>query len=161
MFSVVDENVLIVANDLTRSSLGVAIRCPEASPDCQLCAANELARLSRDGGLILDAGSEFFDKYRSCASMAGQPGVADAFLKVVFERGYDPNWCSRVTIQNNEIYLLPLEILASGFDRDDLCWLAGAYNSAEPAEILNAVDSDYQEWTECIAHAGIIVRELC
>jgi hypothetical protein len=111
--------------------------------------------------VILDDGREFFDKYRSCASMAGQPGVADAFLKLVFERGYDPDWCSRVSIREGELYRLPAEILACGFDRDDLCWLAAAYNSPEPAEVLNAVDSDYAEWGQQIADAGIAVRQIC
>lgn len=121
----------------------------------------ELSRLARDRGLILDAGTEFFDKYRSCASRSGQPGVADAFLKLMFERGYDPDWCSRVTIRDGELYLLPAAVLASGFDRDDLCWLAAAYNSPGPAEVLNAVDSDYMEWAEVIADAGLAIRELC
>jgi hypothetical protein len=161
MLSVVDENVVVVANDLSRISLGAAPTCPEASENCRVAAADELARLARDGGLVLDAESEFFDKYRACASMAGQPGIADVFVKLVFERGYDPAWCCRVKIRNAADYILPQAILDSGFDRDDLCWLAAAHNCGEEAEVLNAVDSDYAEWSDEIAAAGIAVREIC
>lgn len=159
--AVVDENLLIVANDLTRRSRGVAVCCPEANDECRLNAVNELTRLVRMGGVILDIDDIFFTKYRSCSSMAGQPGVGDAFLKVVFERGYDPNWATRVLIVEGELYRLPEIILSSGFDRDDLCWLSAAYNSPQPSEVLNAVDSDYREWAEVISDAGISVREIC
>lgn len=161
MISIVDENVLVVANDLTRRSLGLHPICPEASDDCGLKCADALTELIENGIVGLDEGSEVFDKYKSHCSFSGQPGVGDAFLRAVFERGYIPNWARRINIRLDSDINLPGSFLQCGFDNDDYVWIALAYNAGEPAKILNAVDSDYSIHHSDCASIGVLVEELC
>lgn len=161
MADIFDENVLIVANDLSRASQGIEVLCPEASDHCRLACAERLQIAAATGGVGLDDGTEYFDKYRSHCAFEGQPGVGDAFLRVVFERGYT-EWAERIRIrdESNE-FLLPAAILSSKFDPDDFLWLAGVLNAKSPSQIVNAVDSDYREHAALLAAHGIEVDELC
>lgn len=157
----IDENVLVVANDLSRLSRNLDPICPEASDACRLASADFLQSALASGFVILDTRSEYFDKYRAHCSLEGQPGVGDMFLQMVFARGYT-DWAHRVEIRgDNGSYCLPEEILQSGFDNDDFLWLAGALNAEQPASVVNAVDSDYGEHTELLNSNGVTVVELC
>lgn len=161
MPAVVDENVLVVANDLSRLSRGLEPLCPEASEECRIACAEELYRLVEKGNVVLDGGSEYFDKYRAHCSLQGQPGVGDTFLRSVFERGYTP-WATRVAIRDEQgNYTIPQEIMDSSFDRDDLPWLAGCHRGPPRTSLINAVDSDYAEHADLLRKHKIVVREVC
>jgi len=161
MLRVVDENVLVVANDLTKETLGLATSFPDASEDCRISCAEYLHDIVKNGRIILDSDSEYFDKYRSHASLSGQPGVGDVFLRMVYERGYVTSWATRITIRNGDDYLLPDSFKSSPFDNDDYLWVAGAYNSTSPSEIANACDSDYDECVDDLNAIGVRVNQLC
>lgn len=161
MLDVFDENVLVVANDLSRVSRGLAPVCADASDECRLRCADALIDAIERRRVILDNEAEYFDKYRAHCSMHGQPGIGDAFLRAIYERGYT-DWIVRVDISDGAGgYRLPAEVVASTFDRDDLLWLAGAVNAPSKAHVVNAVDSDYREHEELLRRNGISVRELC
>jgi hypothetical protein len=161
VIKVVDENVLIVANDLTRRSAGLEPECPEADDACGLRCADALVELTESGQVGLDEGTEVFDKYRSHCNFSGQPGIGDAFLRAVFERGYDPTWAKRVEVRNEHGLIIPEQLEQSGFDNDDYIWVAVSLNCGEPSTILNAVDSDYNIWRDLLKDLGVNVTELC
>ena len=161
MLRVVDENVLVVANDLTKESLGLPTSFPDASEECRIACAEYLRNIVENGRIILDSESEYFDKYRNHASFSGQPGVGDMFLRIVYERGYVSSWATRIPIRDEKDYLLPASFKSSTFDNDDYLWVAGAYNSTSPAEIANACDSDYDECSAELNAIGIRVNQLC
>lgn len=119
MLKVVDENVIVVANDLTRLSLGLEIRCADATEECRISCVEALEGIIGRGEIVLDDGSEFLEKYKSHATFAGQPGIGDAFLRFVYERGYDTKWVTRVRIRADGSYLLPTAFTQSGFHDDD------------------------------------------
>lgn len=161
MTSVVDENVLIVANDLTRRSQGLAPLCPEADDDCGIACADALYDLIENGRVGLDDGSEILEKYKQHCSFSGQPGVGDAFMRAVFERGYDDSWAERVSVRANGNFKLPESFLSCGFDNDDHLWIAVAHNASVTASVLNAVDSDYQIHAEELGKLDLTIVQLC
>lgn len=161
MTIVVDENVLIIANDLTRRSLGLEPLCPDANEDCGISCAEALLSLIENGRVGLDDGSEVLDKYKSHCSFSGQPGVGDTFLRAVFERGYVESWAERVIIRENGAIRLPNSFLNCGFDNDDHVWVAIAHNSSEKAKILNAADSDYRIHAGDLSVLNLEIVELC
>lgn len=161
MLRVVDENVLVVANDLTLVSLNRPVRCVGASDECRINCVRALEELIEGGGLILDDRSEYLEKYAAHANFSGQPGIGDAFMRLVYERGYDPGWATRVVIRNEAGYIIPQIFMDCGFHDDDFLWVAGAFNAPEEAEILNACDSDYFEHAADLAALPVSVRELC
>lgn len=161
MLDVFDENVLVVANDLSRISAGLEPISDGTSDDCRVKCAERLMKAIRTGKVVLDAGSEYFDKYRAHCSMQGQPGVGDAFVRLVYERGYT-DWAQRVEIRTGDGTIrLPPEITGSGFDNDDYLWIAGALNCPKKACVVNAVDADYHEHAELLNNNGLIVDQLC
>lgn len=161
MYVAIDENVLVVANDLSRVSQNLPPICPDAGDECRLVSAEFLRNAVSMGNVILDANSEYFDKYRAHCSMQGQPGVGDMFLRAVFERGYT-DWAHRVDIRTAAgNYALPHSILSSSFDNDDYLWLAGALNADQPASVVNAVDSDYQDHAALLSENRFTIVELC
>lgn len=102
------------------------------------------------------------DKYKAHASFKGQPGVGDAFLRFVYEKGYDAAAVTRVDIRNGDgTWRLPANFLICGFDDDDLLWVSAAHNSPKPSQILNACDSDYDEHAAALAAIPVSVSELC
>ena len=113
------------------------------------------------GRIGLDDGSEVLEKYGAHCDFSGQAGIGDLFLRSVYQRGYDSQWAIRVPVRNGEDYALPQEFVASGFDNDDFLWVAIAYNAPAEAEIVNAVDSDYTEFTDAFDAIGVSVREIC
>lgn len=161
MLKVFDENVIIVANDLTRLSLGSEPICPQANEACRIAAVDALSNVISRGGLVLDSGSEYLEKYRLAGSLSGQPGIGDAFVRAVFQKGYNPDWATRVEIRDGDNYVLPEGFEAIGFDEDDHLWIAGAHKAGKTSRIVNAVDSDYTEAQVALEAFGIKVLELC
>lgn len=161
MASVVDESVLVIANDLTRISLGLIPRTPQADENCRLACVAFLENLMENGSIVIDDGTEFLEKYKAHCSFSGQPGIGDAFFRAVFERGYDPTWVDRVTIAEGGNYLLPDGFLNSGFHNDDFLWVSAAYNGPVGTHIANGCDSDYGEFAGAITAIGVEVVEVC
>ena len=158
---VVDENVLVVANDLTRLSRGLIAISPQVSGECQLACVTFIEELMTNDTIVIDDGTLFLEKYKSHCSFSGQPGIGDAFLRAVFERGYSNDWVTRVTIVDGEGFRLPAAFLGCGFDNDDMLWIAAAFNGPLDTMVANACDSDYQDFEATIAGIGVAVLEIC
>ena len=156
----IDENVIAVANDVARVDRGDQPNCPQADDACRLACVTFLASARRDGKVIVDGADVVFSYYRRKASLSGQPGSGDAFLKALFQVMYDPDHIVRVDLAPAPTFGLPAAFVQSGFDPDDFIYVALA--AARPNSIIiNAVDSDYQIHAAQIAAVPADVRELC
>jgi hypothetical protein len=101
-----------------------------------------------------------FAYYRRRASLSGQPGSGDIFLRELFQVSYDPSCTIRVELLAPPSYGLPNAFVTCGFDADDLIYvaLAGAH---PPSAVVNAVDSDYSIHAAQLASIPVQVQELC
>jgi hypothetical protein len=156
----IDENVIAVANDIGRSLQGLALLCPEADDDCRLACIEALQRAIRSEIVLLDDQDLVLSYYRRKASMSGQPGSGDAFLMAVYQNSYNPERVLRIGLPEEHGRGLPESFVQCGFDADDMIYLALARN-APPAQVLNAVDSDYTEFAVQIEELGVSVVQLC
>jgi hypothetical protein len=110
--AVVDTNVLIVANEGSE----------HATPECVLASIDALSAVRRSGLVALDDQFLILDEYRSYASLGGQPGVGDGFLRHLYDNLYNGAVCRLVTITSIEegsFAEFPLDQRLARFDRDD------------------------------------------
>jgi hypothetical protein len=152
--AVVDTNVLIVANEGSE----------QATPECVLASVNALSALRRSGLVALDDQFLILDEYRSHASLGGQPGVGDGFLRHLYDNLYNGAVCRVVTItriEDGSFVEFPSDQRLATFDRDDRKFVAVALCCEPIAEILNATDTDWWNHQEALAVNGIDVRFLC
>jgi len=110
--------------------------------------------------VLLDDGDIVFKYYRRKASMSGQPGTGDLFLRELYQAAYGGRTVRRVKLSAAPTFGLPLDFTTSGFDIDDMIYVALA-RAASPSEIVNAADSDYREAANALNNLGVAIRELC
>lgn len=156
----IDENVIAVANDAGRVSRGEQLLCPQADDECRLACIEALYEATQTGTVLLDDAGLILTYYRRKASMSGQPGTGDAFLMSVYRNSYNPHRVQRVSLPQVHGWGLPQAFVDSGFDTDDMIYIALA-DAAPPARVINAVDSDYTEFGGAIAGLGVEVLQLC
>ena len=152
--AVVDTNVLIVANQAA----------DHASPDCVVASIDALSALRRSGVVALDDQFLILDEYRGRASLAGQPGVGDAFLRHLYDNLYNETACRLVTltsIEGDSFAEFPADQRLATFDRDDRKFVAVAAGCNPPAVVLNATDTDWWHHREVLEENGVRVRFLC
>lgn len=157
---VVDENVTIVANDQARPQP----KAPQADLVCRLACIRALRAVVRAGVVIIDDEGEVLALYRKYLSGSGQPGVGDAFLKHLSDHQFDRRKVRRIALTRNddrEFEEFPMDSRLRTFDRADRIFVALAVAAPENPVVLNAVDSDYDEYAEALAAEGVRVRELC
>lgn len=151
---VVDTNVLVVANQASDN----------ASIDCIEACVNALSQLKNDGIVAVDDKNLILDEYRRRASLAGQPGLGDAFLRHVYDNLYNVLMCIQisVTVQHDEKILeFPSDNRLKGFDKDDQKFVAVSLGCDPHAVILNAVDNDWWDYRDVFRDMGVPVTFLC
>lgn len=164
-FRVIDENVLIVANDISRILRDVDPLCPEADDDCRAaaldflenCAKARLKILVDDAGLVIE-------KYRSRMSGSGQPGSGDAIFRYIIENQYADSGVVRVTLttaDDGSFAEFPADEELTNFDRSDRIFVAISAAGPKPNRIVNCIDSDWSESSTALQRVGIQVEELC
>lgn len=155
---IIDTNVLIVANR----------KAEHASLKCTLACIQALEGVCRTGIVVLDTGDAIFDEYRKYASLSGQPGVGDAFLKWLLTYKHTPERCRLVPITEDEQWgyvEFPHVDALQGFDRSDRKFVAVAlaherdYQCIPP--IQNATDSDWWQYRHVFASHGIHIKFIC
>ncbi len=156
----IDENVLAVANDISRSARGEAVLCAQAGDSCRLACVDFLNHAIRHGTILIDSNGLVLSYYRRKASMSGQPGSADAFLKELHLRSYSGDVVRQIDIDPPPEFGLPTGFINSGFDADDRIYVALA-KSIQDGTVVNAVDSDYSIFQEDLKKLGVPIRELC
>lgn len=156
----IDENVIAVANDISRILRSENPVCPQATDICRLASVELLEQAINSNRVLIDMGDKVLSYYRRKASMSGQPGSGDAFLMALYQQSYDPERVIRVEVPDEEGCGLPVDFVRCGFDIDDMVYIALA-RSSPPAELINAVDSDYAIFSHAIQELGVTVREIC
>ncbi len=153
---VVDSNVPHVACGLT----------PEAGAACNHACVQRLARIMRDGGLLLDADGLILHEYLRKLGFAGKPGAGRAFVKWAYDNQFNDGLCRRVPITRTDdgwrrFAEFPDDNALRGFDVSDQKFVAVALASDEDPPILNAVDSDWWNYGPALARHGVVVENLC
>lgn len=153
---VIDVNVPVVCNG----------QSPQANRQCGLECIRRLRRARETGRICIDDGDEILAEYRAKLSMSGQPGAGDEFMREVHMRQHNTRFVERVPVtparDHRRVYEeFPADPDLVDFDRNDRKYVAVALASDENPEILNAVDSDYQEAQAALRRNGVRVRELC
>lgn len=139
--------MLVVANQ----------RSPQASLDCVAACVDYLEE-AQSGVVLFDSNEEAFLEYRAKCSLAGQPGVGDAFLRWFHSARWNPQFGERIEVPPPASQHVPQSL--AGFDRSDHKWVA-IYLLGGGDEVVNAVDSDWSNHATEMQAEGINVRELC
>ena len=151
---VVDLNVAIVAN---------GNKSPQADAVCQLACIHSLIKV-RQNLICLDDGDHILCEYRRHLSPSGQPGVGDEFMYWLCENQYTVDTCERVPIHEHQergFDEFPDDLALQAFDPSDRKYVAVALASKNHPTILNAVDSDWQDFDEALKKHGVVVEVLC
>lgn len=142
---VVDTNVLAVAN-------GFADHLPDSARiECE----RFLLDLYRSGIVHIDSLNLIFDEYFRYASRAGQPGVADAFAKYLWDQQSNPSCCLKIEItpidgdvlRFRETDGLPF---VDTMDPADRKFVAVAFNSPTPKPAICDASDNY-DWDNIAA----------
>lgn len=156
---ILDTNVPVTANlaiDLDAiqdaDTLHCVLRCIEA-----------VEHVMKHGGLVLDAGGEIFDEYRSNLSLVGQPGVGDRFMKWVHLNRWSFPEGDRIPLKKIDSFYVDFPQVPGldEFDPSDRKFVALAYVHPAKPHILQATDSKWWGWKEALKTAGITVHFLC
>ena len=151
---IVDTNVPIVASG----------ESPQASQDCQYACRHKLRAIMESSILLLDDSHLILQEYRRNLSMAGKPGVGDAFFRWLWNNQANPQHCRAVPITpdpNREFAEFPDAPALTDFDRSDRKFVAVAIASKTTPEILNAADTDWRQHRAALLQHGIRVTFLC
>jgi hypothetical protein len=154
MTFVVDTNVIAVANLLAT----------HATPQCVLRCVERLTKISRGERIALDTNDEILNEYFRKASRAGQPGAGDAFAKWVFDNQWNVTHCDLIEItplSDGSYREFPTDPRLARFDLNDRKFVAVSIVHSERPPILNAVDSDWDEFLRPLAESGVVVHGLC
>jgi hypothetical protein len=160
---IIDENVAIVANDVTRISTGRPPLTRQADDKCRLATIRRVRQVISKETVIVDSSDLVMRGYRRHLSGKGQPGVGDAFLRWVSDHLYDSTRVRQVPLTSDEdgqFSAFPSDPDLRSFDRADRVFVALAIESGD-AVIVNAVDSDYRLHQSGLDRFGVRVEELC
>lgn len=147
---VVDTNVAIVANG----------RETHADRRCQLACIVELERVVSEGVVAVDETGFILGEYQGYLNHSGQPGVGDVFFKHINNHLYQDRRVRRVPVTPSDDDRKGFEELPeNSFDRSDRVFLAVAI--VGEATVLNATDSDWDEYAGLMDELGVSVNQLC
>jgi hypothetical protein len=149
VWRVFDENVLVVANG----------RSDQADRECVAAAIDEILAAQESGRVVFCY--DFLAKYASHCSHAGQPGVGDQFFVWLRDHAAELDQVEIEWDAEGSPTAFPLDPALAPFDFDDRIWVAGVLAAAQPACVVNCVDSDYSQFADELSAAGVAVKELC
>lgn len=137
---IIDTNVLIAANGRD---------CPQVTPQCQWSAVKYLQHIQQQGQIVIDGQWLILREYQHKVNPQGQPGVGDAFLKWILTNLANPDRCQQVNItpENGSFREFPDQPDLKSFDPSDRKFVAIALQCSENPPIINAVDSDWLEYS--------------
>jgi len=153
---VVDVNIAIVANG----------RSSHADVGCISACVAALINIHDNGKIVLDDGMKILYEYMAQLSMAGQPGIGDAFMRWVWEHQAVDSRCERVFLKPNPddpdgFLEFPTDPDLRTFDPSDRKYVVVALGSRARPVVLNAVDTDWWEHRVALTKNGIHLRFLC
>jgi len=150
MSSVIDTNVLIVANG----------NSGHASIDCEL-ACIDLLEKTTALAIVIDENTLIMSEYQKHCSHKGAPGVGDMFFKYLHDNQHDPS-SSILQVKINPIPDVKRsfsELPENEFDLSDRKFLATAV--AANAEVINSTDSDWEEQSGLMQQLDVTISQLC
>lgn len=153
---IIDTNVLAVANG----------KAEQAGVDCVMSCISALESARRESVMIVDSGYRIFDEYRRHASLSGQPGLGDMFLKWLWNNQANQTHCKQVEItpsstNPDDFEEFPADIRLASFDRSDRKFVAVALASHESPTVLNATDSDWWNFRTPLEENGVYPQFIC
>jgi len=154
---IIDTNVPITANRALD---------PKATHEelpCILACVNAVEFVVENGGMVIDAGDEIFDEYRTNLKLKGQPGVGDKFVKWVHDHrwSFPPEDRVPITRTGDTYAEFPDHEGLKDFDRSDRKFVAVANAHPDKPPILEATDSKWCGWKDSLEEVGITVIFLC
>lgn len=143
MTSVVDTNVILVAND----------QHGDVSPDCVAACAIRLQTIMKTQRIALDADREILREYgkKTTPNSGNRPG--DAFLKWALQNMANPRRCDLVTLTPNTergYDSFPEDDRLAKFDSADRKFVAVSAAHADHPRILQAADSKWIGWESAL-----------
>ena len=151
--SVVDTNVGIAANLKA-----------EVSPECALACVQTIRSITDDGHLVLDDGDHIFSEYRRHLSLAGQPGVGDAFIRWIHDNRFNTEQCTLVTItptDDGSFVEFPSHEGLATFDRSDRKFVTVAAVDSGSTTIRVALDRGWSRHAAALQEAGVLIDFVC
>jgi hypothetical protein len=152
---VIDTNVLVAANG----------KSEQIGPNCVLACIAALEEAINHKQVLVDSGMRIFEEYRRNASLSGQPGPGDAFIKWLWSNQANPRHCEQVGITPKEdpedFEEFPADPRLAGFDRADRKFVAVALVSDRHPAVLNATDSDWWNFRIPLKANGLNIEFLC
>ena len=152
---VVDTNVAVIANGNSGTSA-----------DCELACVELLRELTKEGQIALDFGDRIFTEYRTNLGMSGQPGVGDAFMRLVATNRFNPERCEQVELHvvgptDNDFSEFPADPALASLDPADRKFVAVA-NAPQPGRVLHVgIDRDWKRHQVALAAAGVNLSFRC
>jgi hypothetical protein len=138
---------------------------PQASDACRSNCIALLESVRANSTVLVDSLDLIFSEYFDNLSVAGQPGLGDAFVRWLWDNQGYPEILLRVPIQPAAPPQYFAEFPTSddlvGFDISDRKFVAVAIASGLNPSIYNAVDSDWWNYSESLAASGIQVINIC
>lgn len=150
-FHVVDENVLIVANQ----------RKATVSGACSMASIDFLEHSARVSSLVIDDEYSILLKYASHCNYAGAPGVGDWYFVWAQNNAARLRHVSLEVTETGDYRSFPNHADLEGFDIDDRIYVATVALSGSDTSLVNAADSDYSHVSAALRDCGIRVMELC
>ncbi|MEZ4983811.1 MAG: hypothetical protein R2795_02035 [Saprospiraceae bacterium] len=155
MADIIDTNVIAVSN----------FENENVRTDCLEACINYLSSYT-NRTYAVDSENRIFNEYFRYARRAGTPNVGDAFAAWLWNNQANPNFCELVTIteSGDEVIVfneIPFNEELLGFDKADQKFLAVAIACTGLGNIVNATDSDWNQYREAVQNTGVQVTELC
>lgn len=154
---VVDTNVAVVAN-----------RKEDTSTGCVRACVNEILAITGDEKRVaIDLEGLIIREYMNNLSLAGQPGVGDAFMKWLHRNQAVVERCEKVAItrpgagEGVDFPSFPEDKMLAGLDPSDRKFIAVSRAHPEAPPILEATDAKWWGWREALQRNGVMVHFLC
>jgi len=154
MTSIIDTNVILVAND-QHSDVG---------PDCVIACALRLQAIMSGQRIALDEDREILREYQNKTSPNTPKRVGDAFVKWALQNNANPKRCDLVVLTPHDdrgYDSFPEDTRLDNFDPPDRKFVAVAAAHEEHPTILQAADSKWLDWEPALQEHGISVEFLC
>lgn len=152
---IVDTNVAVIANG--KSSAGT--KC------CVAKCSDRLTKLMDSQKLVIDDQWHILREYETYLNRLGQPGIGDMFYKWVLTNYRNPNRveCVSITLDrvSGECEEFPKDEDLNEFDMADRKFIAVSVVHNEHPPILQAVDSEWEEFEQSLLKHSIRIEFLC
>lgn len=136
-----------------------------ASPACVQRTIARLQQFMAGEILVLDEGWEIIKEYERNLTPKAGARAGHQFLRWVYNNRSNPDRCHWVTLPRTpegqyEAYPHQDPALTT-FNQSDRVFIAAQLTHPQHPTIVNATDSDWEEYQIPLARHGVVVEELC